>query len=86
LATNEADGMSIDIWEQLAAKEIPPVPADFDRDIHQRVNHALLVAHVAELGLRVLPYALVHMAQALIGLFSLTLSGRFPANSSTQDR
>lgn len=78
--------MSIDIWEQLAAKEIPPVPADFDRDIHQRVNHALLVAHVAELGLRVLPYALVHMAQALIGLFSLTLSGRFPANSSTQDR
>jgi hypothetical protein len=78
--------MGIDILEQLAATEIPPVPADFDRDVHQRVNHALVLAHVAELGLRVLPYALVHMAQALIGLFSLTLSGRFPANSSTQDR
>jgi len=54
--------------------------------VHQRVNHALLLGHVAELGLRVLPYALVHMAQALFGLAALTLSGRFPTGPSTQDR
>ena len=78
--------MNHDLLELLAATEIPPVPADFDRDVHQRVNHALLLGHVAELGLRVLPYALVHMAQALFGLAALTLSGRFPTGPSTQDR
>lgn len=76
--------MNQDLLERLRETEIPPVPADFDRDVHQRVNDALLLAHVAELGLRVLPYAFVHMAQALFGWISLTFSGRFPTDASTQ--
>lgn len=78
--------MTNDLLEQLAQSEIPPVPADFDRDVHERVNDALTLGHIAEFGLRVLPYAFVHMAQALIGFISLTLSGRFPASESTRDR
>ncbi len=78
--------MTNDLLEQLAQSEIPPVPADFDRDVHERVNHALMLGHFAEFGLRVLPYAFVHMAQALIGFISLTLSGRFPTSESTRDR
>lgn len=78
--------MTNDLLEQLAQSEIPPVPADFDHDVHERVNDALMFGHIAEFGLRVLPYAFVHMAQALTGFFSLTLSGRFPASESTRDR
>lgn len=78
--------MTNDLLERLAESEIPPVPADFDREVHERVNDALMLGHFAEFGLRVLPYALVHMAQALIGLLTLTLSGRFPADASTRDR
>jgi len=78
--------MTNDLLERLAESEIPPLPADFDREVHDRVNDALMFAHFAEFGLRVLPYALVHMAQALIGLLTLTLSGRFPADASTRDR
>lgn len=78
--------MNQDLWDQLATTEVPPVPADFNHDVHQRLNYALLLAHVAELAMRVAPYAIVHMAKALFGWTALTLSGRYPTDSSTQDR
>lgn len=78
--------MTNDLLEQFARSEIPPLPADFDRHVGERVNRALVLVHVAEFGLRVLPYAFVHMAQALTGFVTLTLSGRFPADPSTRNQ
>jgi hypothetical protein len=77
--------MKHDSLEQLAAAEIPPVPADFDGNLHRRVNHALTLGQAAEFALHVLPYAVVHLAQALCGWAALTLSGKYPDDSPVQD-
>jgi hypothetical protein len=70
--------MNFDLFEKLAEKDVPPVPVDFDRQVHARVNDSLLGVHVTEFLFQVVPYGLWHFAQATIGLFVLTLSGRFP--------
>jgi hypothetical protein len=77
--------MKHDSLEQLAVAEIPPVPADFDGNLHRRVNHALTLGQAAEFALHVLPYAVVHLAQALCGWAALTLSGKYPDDSPVQD-
>lgn len=74
--------MTSDLLEALAATEVPPVPADFDHGVHERLNKVLFAGHVAELGLKTLPYALANFAQAVLGLVMFTLSGRYPAESS----
>jgi hypothetical protein len=68
-----------DLLETLAATVVPPLPAEFDREVHHRLNGRLLAGQVAELVFNVLPYALGHLVQALCGLLSFTWSGRFPA-------
>jgi len=70
--------MNFDLFEQLAEDDVPPVPADFDRKVHARVNDSLLSVHLTEFVFRVVPYALGHFAQATIGLLIFTLCGRFP--------
>ena len=70
--------MSFDIFEQLAQHDVPPMPTDFDRQVHHRVNDSLLGVHVTEFVFQVMPYALLHFAQAVMGLAMLTLSGGFP--------
>ena len=71
--------MASDLLEQLARHEVPPPPpsATFDRDVHRRVNHTLAVLYVAEFGLRVLPYALLHFMRAVGGLIGFTITGQF---------
>lgn len=75
--------MTHDLLERLAESEVPPLPADFDRSVHQRLNQALLVGHFVELAFRTLPYALIHFGQGLLGAVSFTLSGKFPVSNST---
>ncbi len=70
--------MSFDLFEMLAEKDVTPVPADFDRLVHERVNHSLIGVHVLEFVFQAIPYALVHFVQGVIGLVGLTLSGGFP--------
>ena len=43
------------------------LPAEFDREVHHRLNDRLLWGQVAELVFGVLPYALAHMVQAACG-------------------
>jgi hypothetical protein len=78
-AKHDGVAMVSDLFEQLTFTEVPPLPAEFDRDVHQRLNRRLLAVHFVELGLRGLPIALMHFAKALVGLMVLTLSGRYPA-------
>jgi hypothetical protein len=78
--------MSFDLFEQLAERDIPPVPADFDRQVHTRLNDSLLGVHLTEFVFQVVPYAFWHFSQATIGLFVLTLSGGFPHDRSDRSK
>jgi len=66
-----------DLLEQLADHEVPPVPVRFDAELHQRVNRGLLGASLAELVLRAIPFAALHLAGAVWGLVRFTLTGRY---------
>lgn len=73
--------MSHDLLEQLSAGDVPPPPADFDREVHRRLNRALTAGHMVEFAFEVVPYALGHLAAALLGFVVFTLSGRFPTGT-----
>lgn len=70
-----------DLWEALSATDVPPPPAEFDREVHRRLNGRLAWSQVAELVFGVMPYALAQMAQAVCGALLFTWSGRFPTSS-----
>ena len=69
-----------DLWESLSTTDVPPLPVEFDRSVHHRLNDRLLWTHLAELVFVVLPYVLVHLGQAMCGWLRFTWSGRFPAD------
>ncbi len=71
--------MPEDLLQQLANVEVPPAPKDIDRRVHRRLNGLLLWGHLGDLLLRGLPFALACFAEAVIGLLSYSLSGRFPS-------
>jgi hypothetical protein len=73
--------MNFDLFELLAEKDVPPVPANFDREVHSRVNDSLLAMQVMEFLFQVVPYALLHFGQGVIGLVGFTLAGGFPHDS-----
>jgi hypothetical protein len=78
--------MKFDIFEQLAERDVPPVPGDFDRHVHQRVNDSLFGVHMTEFVFQVIPYAILHFGQALFGLVALTLSGGFPQDRGDRSK
>ena len=57
----------------------PPLPTEFDRNLHRRLNHSLTTQHVFDLGLRALPCAAMEFVRALIGMATLTVTGKFPS-------
>lgn len=67
--------MAHDMLEQLSHDNVPPVPAGFDRGVHERVNHSLLVTHLVDFFCRALPYAWLHLAAGLAGVLEWTLAG-----------
>ena len=72
--------MSFDLLEQLANEDVPPPPDSLKRDVHDRLNRALLFAHVIELLTQGLIYACGHLLRAGMGLVVYTLSGKFPVD------
>jgi hypothetical protein len=78
-----------DLFEQLADRDVPPPPVDFDRRLHGRLNKHLLALHVAEFALRVVPYGMAVLGRAVLGFVSVTLTGRHQADRTkrpTDDR
>jgi hypothetical protein len=69
--------MPRDVFEQLADAPVPPMPAAFDRALHDRLNRRLLVGQVLDLGLRGVGFTLGHFMRAVLGFFVLTVSGDF---------
>ena len=72
--------MAPDFFEQLADLEVPPPPATFGEELHERMNRGLLVVQFVELLTVVFPSALVELARALAGLVRFTLSGKYEMN------
>jgi hypothetical protein len=68
--------MTDDLLERLAETDVPPAPADLDVEVHHRLNRMLLVAHLADLGLRGMMYAVTHFARGVLHLLVLTLTGK----------
>jgi hypothetical protein len=71
--------MATDLFERLAELEVPPPPEaeQFDRQLHERLNRLLVVRQITDLVASGLPFALLHFARALVGLLTLTLTGRY---------
>jgi hypothetical protein len=65
-----------DFLEELAQAPVPPMPAAFDRGLHERLNRRLLAGHMLDLGCRVMPQALAQFAQALSRFAAYTITGR----------
>jgi hypothetical protein len=75
--------MPRDFLEELAEAPVPPLPATFDRALHERLNRRIVAGLILDLGLRGIGYSLWHFARALAGFFVLTVSGKFDGDSKT---
>jgi len=67
-----------DLLERLTELKVPPPPDSLKRDVHQRVNRALLVQHIVELATQGAIYAGGHLLRGLVGLVVYTLTGKYP--------
>ncbi|HVX14404.1 MAG TPA: hypothetical protein VHC22_24670 [Pirellulales bacterium] len=77
--------MNDDLLERLAETTVPPLPADFDRAVHQRLNRTLVVGHLIDFAVVALPMALAEFARAVAAAALYTLSGRYPATNNTRE-
>lgn len=69
--------MADNFLEQLGELEVPPPPAQFDSQLHERVNESLLGVQLTELVVEVMPMAIAEMARAFVGFVTFTLTGRY---------
>jgi len=69
--------MAKNLLESLAEREVPPVPADLNQRVHERLNRALLVSHLIDLALGGVPYLASHFCRAVGHLLCFTFTGRF---------
>jgi hypothetical protein len=68
-----------DVLEELADLEVRQPPAEFDRQLHARVNRALIIQHLADFVLGAIPWAIGRFFAAVLGLIGFTLTGSFKA-------
>jgi hypothetical protein len=78
--------MAPDLLEQLAEVEVPPPPATFDTQLHDKVNRTLVATQFADLLVSGFPWAIAQFCRALLGLFAFTVTGRYEAKSKRRKR
>jgi len=66
--------------------DVPPPPAQFDEQLHERVNRSLVTWQLVDLLVRGMPWALGHFAQAMLGALSFTLTGRYETKTNDKHR
>lgn len=69
--------MATNLFEQLSQSEVPPAPKTLEKEVHRRVNHNLIVIHLAGFALQALPLAALLFTRAVFGLLGYTITGRF---------
>jgi hypothetical protein len=78
--------MASNLFERLAESEVPPPPARFDTQLHDRVNRTLIGTQLVDLILCGLPWACMQFARAVVGLIAFTLTGRYERDSKNKRR
>ncbi len=70
--------MANNLLDQLNESEVPPPPREMTRDVHERLNQWLVFAQTADLVLRAFGYAAAYFGEAVLGMISYSLTGKFP--------
>jgi hypothetical protein len=71
--------MPTDFLERLAEIDVPAPPAEFDHELHERLNRSLTLQQLADFALRALPCAALELMRPVIGFVSFTVTGKFPS-------
>jgi len=78
--------MATDLFDQLADLDVPPPPARFDQQLHERVNRSLVIGHLVDLFFGAVPLAIVHFGRALVATLLYTLTGHYETKPKTVRR
>ncbi len=78
--------MATDLFERLAELDVPPPPARFDDQLHERVNRSLVVGQLMDLMFGAVPWAVVEFSRAVIGSVLFTLTGRYETKPNRRRR
>ena len=78
--------MATDLFERLAELDVPPPPAQFDNQLHERVNRSLVVGQLMDLFFGAVPWAVVELSRALFGAAIFTLTGRYETKPNRRRR
>ncbi|MCE9546539.1 MAG: hypothetical protein K8T25_13615 [Planctomycetia bacterium] len=70
--------MSTDLFDQLAADDVPPPPPQFERQVHQRLNRTLLVQHLVDFATGALVWGFMQLVPAAVALIHFSIFGRYP--------
>ena len=70
--------MASDLFDQLAASDVPPAPPQLERKVHQQLNRALLAQHLWDFALGAMPWLFAQVVPAMLAVISVTLFGRYP--------
>jgi hypothetical protein len=78
--------MADDFLDRLAELKVAAPPAEFDRQLHQRLNQSITIQHFVDLLVRGMPWALAHFGRAVVELCAFSLSGRFEDERKKKNR
>jgi len=78
--------MTDDFLDRLAELEVAAPPAEFDRQLHNRLNQTLTIRHFIDLLVRGMPWALAHFGRAVVELCLFSISGRFEDERKKENR
>ena len=78
--------MASGLLDSLAERGVPPVPAELNERVHQRLNRALLAAHLVDLALGAVPYVAVHLLRGVAHLIGMTFTGKFGNDRGDRSR
>ena len=78
----------MDPFEQLAAEQVPPVPAarTFTAGVRRKLHPRLLALHVIEFAFGATSWAVLHMAAALAAAARYTLTGTWPPRDQPPEK
>lgn len=76
----------VNLLDQLAELEVPPPPAQFDTQLHERVNRSLVKTQLVDLFVSGMPWAMLHFARAFVGLIAYTITGRYESPKKERRR
>jgi hypothetical protein len=78
--------MATDLFERLAELDVPPPPAQFDTQLHERVNRSLVVGQLMDLLFGAVPWAVVEFSRAVLGATIFTFTGRYETKPNRRHR